>query len=137
MNPTLITAVLSAVVAIIGTVFTWMGRNRDSGDKRIDTVIEGHQALAEKYRVDNEALLKRLDDLEAADERKSRELIQLREQLSQQGVEVFILRQRESDLRAWATDVMSWCAMAMGMIRGADLHVEEPPPLPKVYSRDV
>lgn len=137
MNPTLATALLSAVVAVAGTVFTWMGRNRESSDKRIDTVISGHQSLLDDYRTDNEALKKRLDDLEASGARTTKELFALREQLAEQALEVFILRQRENDLRVWATDVMAWCAMAMGVIHAAGLNINEPPPIPKTYSTDV
>lgn len=137
MDAGTITAVGGAVVAVGGTIFTYLNRNRDSSDHRIDSAFQANQELLDDYRTKNEQLAARVDKLESDRDEDRKELGRQRQMLAEQSLEVFILRQRDQEMRGWAADILAWCAMAIGLIRGAGLEIPTPPPLPKVYSTDV
>jgi hypothetical protein len=65
-----------------------------------------------------------------------RDLLNVRASLSEQSAQLYIIRARETDLRAWARDVMAWCALAIGTIHGLNGTIPDPPPIPHVYGTE-
>lgn len=129
-DPGTVTAVIAAIVALAGTAVTYLNRNKDSTDKRLDTLFNANQDLVEDLRTERDGLLRRIVALEEARETVAVQVGQLRETLSEQQMEMYVLRQREADMRVWMSDIMAWAAMAVGIIRGLDREIEDPPSPP-------
>lgn len=131
-DPGTVTAVIAAIVALAGTAVTYLNRNKDSTDKRLDTLFNANQDLVEDLRTERDGLLRRIVALEEARETVAVQVGQLRETLSEQQMEMYVLRQREADMRVWMSDIMAWAAMAVGIIRGLDREIEDPPSPPNL-----
>lgn len=117
----------SALVAIASALFAFIGRRTDHHDKQVQTLIDSLSA-------DNHTVRSRVEELEAARQVNSKAILQLRAQMAEQGIELYILRTREADLRKWARDVMAWCGLAAGMIKGHGGAIPDPPlPPPPIY----
>lgn len=127
MNVGTLTAIASAIVAIAGTIFTFYGRIRESSDHRLDALLSG-------FASDNDQMRRRVDELEENREEMRQQLLALKSALNEQGMELFVIRSRESDLRAWARDVMSWTALAVGVIHGLNGTIPDPPAMPRTYT---
>lgn len=123
-------AIVSGVVGIAGAIFTFVTARRTSTDHRLDSFLD-------QLGKDNEQLRTRMDASEADRAGLHRELLRLRSALAEQSQELYMIRARESDLRAWARDVMAWCALAVGVIHGLNGTIPDPPPIPRAYSPDL
>lgn len=134
MDAAILTAVSSTVVAVGGTIFTFVGRNRDSTDKRIDSAFKANQELVDDLRLERTDLRTRIEALEVAREEMGREMTQQREMLSEQAIELRQMRAREADMREWADIIMEWAQLALGLIRELNGHIADPPQPPHTRS---
>ena len=131
MSVTVITAITTVVVTVLGTILTYISRNNDSVDRRLDMALKANHRLVEDYRAENDKLLARVSSLETSRERVERELIGVRETLSIQGIELFSLRQQNTNWQHWSADILAWCALAIGIISALGGTVPPPPPAPE------
>lgn len=132
-----ITALVSALVAVGGTIVAWFGRNKDSVDKRIELVFGANQALVDDIRTEREdiraealALRGRIEDLETDRDNLNKEVRHLRSMLTEQSNELVLLRSREAELRQWSIEIMLWVGQAILMIRSGGGVISEPPAPP-------
>lgn len=126
-NPVAVAAAISALVTVLGALFTFFANRRSSTDHRIDLLLD-------QLTKDNVNLRARMDTSEADRLSMHRDMLALRVTLSEQSAELYLIRSRETDLRAWARDVMAWCALAIGVIHGLNGSIPDPPPVPHTYN---
>jgi hypothetical protein len=129
VNPLLTAALISAFVTVAGAGITFYSTRRSSTDHRLDTLLE-------QLVIDNASLRVRMDASERDRNDMHQNLLNLRATLTEQSAELYIIRARETDLRAWAREVMAWCALAIGTIHGLNGTIPDPPPLPHVYGTE-
>lgn len=129
MDPLLFSALGVVAGGVISAAVTMLTKRGDRTDHAIDSLLAS-------YRSDIGILQTKVLALEGDRETDRREMSRLREMLSEQSMELFIIRARELDLRAWAREISAWCAMAVGLIQSLGGQITEPPPLPHVYPTD-
>jgi len=132
-----VTSVVTAIVTAGGTWVTYLNRNNDSVDKRLDLALKANHQLIEDYRIENDKLLRRVTDLETSRDVMDAQLRGVRDTLNSQGMELATVRHQNSDWQRWSAEVLAWCAMAMGIITGLGATVPPPPTAPSVFSPDV
>jgi chromosome segregation ATPase len=131
MDGAILTALISAAVAIGGTIAAFLSRNKDSTDKRLDLLFTANKDLVEDLRTERTELRTERTELRARLDVLESEVEGLQVKVHQQDNELANLRARELELRAWADDIMRWAATAVTLIRGMGGTIDNPPTPPR------
>jgi hypothetical protein len=143
MNPIVLTGIISALVAVLGTLLAFLGRTKDSTDKRLELLFTVNSGLVDDLRGERNDLRGERNDLQArvtaletAKDYQARELDRLHDELGKQQTELLLLRQRDAELHAWAVEIMTWASSAVVVILDLGGNIRSPP-LPSRWPRTV
>jgi len=131
MDGSVLTALISAGVAVGGTIAAFMSRTKDSTDKRLDLLFTANRDLVEDLRTERADLRAERSELRTRLDVVEAELETLQSKVHQQDNELATLRIHEAELRGWADDIMRWAATAVSLIRGMGGTIDNPPSPPQ------